>query len=124
MTTRMTLLLDAPDKEFWMDEPNRGATMVPAFGYAYAWAVNYHLVAFSQLYLMSHGNPYGKDSCPGHEILRRMLLVLTHGAMPSLAVAQPAPMQEAAYAALAEVQKRKAWLTHKEPERWAALLMS
>jgi hypothetical protein len=124
MPARMNLLLDAPDQEFWMDETNRGATVVPAFGNAYAWAVTNHRVAFSEPYLMSHGNPYGKDSFPGHEILRRMLLVLTHGAMPSLAVAQPAPMQEAAYAALAEVQKRKAWLTHKEPERWAALLMS
>ena len=124
MPARMNLLLDAPDQEFWMDETNRGATVVPAFGNAYAWAVTNHRVAFSEPYLMSHGNPYGKDSFPGHEILRRMLLVLTHGAMPSLAVAQPAPMQEAAYAALREVQRRKPWLTHKEPERWAALVMS
>jgi hypothetical protein len=124
MPARMNLLLDAPDQEFWMDETNRGATVVPAFGNAYAWAVTNHRVAFSEPYLMSHGNPYGKDSFPGHEILRRMLLVLTHGAMPSLAVAQPAPMQEAAYTALAEVQKRKPWLTHKEPERWAAMVMS
>ncbi len=124
MPARMNLLLDAPDQEFWMDETNRGATVVPAFGNAYAWAVTNHRVAFSEPYLMSHGNPYGKDSFPGHEILRRMLLVLTHGAMPSLAVAQPAPMQESAYAALREVQRRKPWLTHKEPERWAALVMS
>jgi hypothetical protein len=124
MPARMNLLLDAPDQEFWMDETNRGATVVPAFGNAYAWAVTNHRVAFSEPYLMSHGNPYGKDSFPGHEILRRMLLVLTHGAMPSLAVAQPQPMQEAAYDALREVQKRKPWLTHKEPERWAAMVMS
>jgi hypothetical protein len=81
-------------------------------------------VAFSEPYLMSHGNPYGKDSFPAHEIERRMMLVLTHGALPSLAVSQPEPMQEPAYRALAEVQKRKPWLTHKEPERWAALVMS
>jgi hypothetical protein len=124
MPARMNLLLDAPDQEFWMDETNRGATIVPAFGNAYAWAVTNHRVAFSEAYLMSHGNPYGKDSFPGHEILRRMLLVLTHGAMPSLAVGQPEAMQEAAYTALAEVQRRKPWLTHKEPERWAALVMS
>lgn len=124
MPARMNLLLDAPDQEFWMDETNRGATVVPAFGNAYAWAVTNHRVAFSEPYLMSHGNPYGKDSFPGHEILRRMLLVLTHGPMPSLAVGQPQPMQEAAYQALREVQKRKPWLTHKEPERWAAMVMS
>jgi hypothetical protein len=124
MPARMNLLLDAPDQEFWMDETNRGATIVPAFGNAYAWAVTNHRVAFSEPYLMSHGNPYGKDSFPGHEIERRMLLVLTHGAQPSLAVGQPEPMQEAAYRALSEVQKRKPWLTHKKPEPWAALVMS
>jgi hypothetical protein len=124
MPARMNLLLDAPDQEFWMDETNRGATVVPAFGNAYAWAVTNHRIAFSEPYLMSHGNPYGKDSFPAHEIERRMLLVLTHGALPSLAVGQPEPMQEGAYHALAEVQKRKPWLTHKAPEPWAALVMS
>jgi hypothetical protein len=124
MPARMNLLLDAPDQEFWMDETNRGASIVPAFGNAYAWATTNHRVAFSEPYLMSHGNPYGKDSFPGHEIERRMMLVLTHGALPSLAVAQPEPMQEAAYHALAEVQKRKSWLTDKAPEPWAALVMS
>lgn len=124
MPARMNLLLDAPDQEFWMDETNRGATIVPAFGNAYAWAVTNHRVAFSEPYLMSHGNPYGKDSFPGHEIERRMLLVVTHGAQPSLAVGQPEPMQEAAYHALSEVQKRKSWITHKSPEPWAALVMS
>jgi hypothetical protein len=124
MPARMNLLLDAPDQEFWMDETNRGASIVPAFGNAYAWATTNHRVSFSEPYLMSHGNPYGKDSFPGHEIERRMLLVLTHGATPSLAVGQSETMQESAYKALAEVQKRKAWLTHKEPEPWAALVMS
>jgi hypothetical protein len=124
MPARMNLLLDAPDQEFWMDETNRGASIVPAFGNAYAWATTNHRVAFSEPYLMSHGNPYGKDSFPGHEIERRMLLVLTHGALPSLAVGQPAAMQEAAYHALGEVQKRKPWLTDKAPEPWAALVMS
>src|SRR5438477_612547 len=28
------LLLDAPDQELWLDETNRGATVVPAFGRA------------------------------------------------------------------------------------------
>ena len=124
MPARMNLLLDAPDQEFWMDETNRGATVVPAFGNAYAWATTNHRVAFSEPYLMSHGNPYGKDSFPGHEIERRMLLVLTHGALPSLAIGQPGPMQEAAYHAIGEVQKRKPWLTEKAPEPWAALVMS
>jgi len=44
-------------------------------------------VAFSEPYILSHGNPYGKDSFPPQEILRRMLLAATYGASPSIAVA-------------------------------------
>ncbi len=124
MPTRMNLLLDAPDQEFWMDESNRGATIVPAFGNAYAWATTNHRVAFSEPYLMSHGNPYGKDSFPPEEILFRMMLVLTHGARPSIAVAQPIHLQPAVYEAMKEVQKRSQWLTHTRPEPWLAMVMS
>ena len=124
MPARMNLLFDAPDQELWLDESNRGNTIVPAFGVAYAWAVTNHRVAFSEPYLMSHGNPYGKDSFPPHEIVRRMMLCLTYGCQPSIAVAQPPRMQKAMYASLDEVQKRKPWLTHKSPEPWAALVMS
>jgi Trehalose utilisation len=124
MPARMNLLLDAPDQEFWLDETNRGATVVPAFANAYAWAVTNHRVAFSEPYLMSHGNPYGKDSFPAHEIERRMMLALTHGAVPSLAVGQPAHLQEPVYRLLEKVRKLGSWLTNKEPEPWAALVMS
>lgn len=124
MPARMNLLLDAPDQEFWMDETNRGATIVPALGSAYIWACTNHRVAFSEPYLMSHGNPYGNESFPGHEIFRRMMLVATHGASPSLAVGHPKRLEEDSYAALTEVQKRKEWLTHKQPEPWGAMLLS
>lgn len=124
MPARMNLLLDAPDQEFWLDETNRGATIVPALANAYIWAVTNHRVAFSEPYLMSHGNPYGKDSFPPEEILRRMLLAATHGASPSIAVAQPAFLQEELYDCLKEVQARRPWLTHKRPEPWCALLLS
>lgn len=124
MPARMNLLFDAPDQEFWLDESNRGNTVVPAFANAYAWGVTNHRVAFSEPYLMSHGNPYGKDSFPPHEIERRMMLALTYGCGPSLAVAQPKRLQSAVFRVLDEVQKRKPWLTHKTPEPWAALLMS
>jgi type 1 glutamine amidotransferase len=124
MPARMNLLLDAPDMEFWLDETNRGASIVPAFGCAYMWAVTNHRVAFAEPYLMSRGNPYGKDSFPAHEIERRMLLALTHGPVPSLAVGQPVHLQEAAYHCLGEVKKRAAWVTHKSPEPWCALVMS
>jgi hypothetical protein len=124
MPTRMNLLLDAPDQEFWLDETNRGATIVPSFANAYIWATTNHRTAFSEPYILSHGNPYGKDSFPPQELLRRMLLTLTYGAAPSIAVGQPANLQEELYACLDEVKRRKPWLSHKKPEPWAALVMS
>lgn len=124
MPARMNLLLDAPDQEFWLDETNRGTTIVPAFANAYIWATTNHRVAFSEPYILSHGNPYGKDSFPPQEILRRMMLALTYGASPSIAVSQPASLQQELYACMDEVQRRKPWLTHKSPEPWAALVMS
>lgn len=124
MPARMNLLLDAPDQEFWLDETNRGATVVPAFANAYIWAVTNHRVAFSEPYLMSHGNPYGKDSFPPHEVFRRMMLALTHGASPSIAVIQSPGLQKAVFDGLDALAARKPWLTHKSPEPWAALVMS
>jgi hypothetical protein len=124
MPARMNLLLDAPDQEFWLDETNRGTTIVPAFANAYIWATTNHRVAFSEPYILSHGNPYGKDSFPPSEIERRMMLALTYGAAPSIAVGQPARLQNELYKIMDEVQKRKPWLTHKKPEPWAALVMS
>lgn len=124
MPARMNLLLDAPDQEFWLDETNRGTTIVPAFANAYIWALTNHRVAFSEPYILSHGNPYGKDSFPPQEIMRRMMLALTHGASPSIAVAQPANLQQELYRCMDAVQRRKPWLTHKRPEPWAALVMS
>lgn len=124
MPARLNLLFDAPDQELWLDESNRGNSIVPAFGVAYAWSVTNHRVAFSEPYLMSHGNPYGKDSFPTAEVLRRMLLCTTYGCSPSIAVNQPARLQKGVYNSLDEIQKRKPWMTHKTPERWAAILMS
>lgn len=123
MPARLNLLFDAPDQEFWMDETNRGFSVVPAFGAAYVWAVTNHGVAFAEPYLMSRGNPYGRDSFPAHEVERRMLLALTHGAGPSSALQQDS-LKPAILSAMGEVKKRAKWLTHKEPEPWAALLVS
>lgn len=124
MPSRMNLLLDAPDQEFWLDETNRGTTIVPAFANAYIWATTNHRVAFSEPYILSHGNPYGKDSFPPHEIERRMMLALTYGASPSIAVIQPKHLQQELYAVMDQVQRRKSWLIRKEPEPWAAMVMS
>ncbi len=124
MPARMNLLFDAPDQEFWLDETNRGTTIVPAFSNAYIWACTNHRVAFSEPYILSHGNPYGKDSFPPSEILRRMLLAATYGATPSIAVIQPKHLQQELYRCMDELQRRKPWLIRKQPEPWAALVMS
>lgn len=124
MPSRMNLLLDAPDQEFWMDESNRGNTILPALTNAYIWSTTNHRVAFSEPYLLSHGNPYGKDSFPPHEIARRMLLAATWGATPSIAVSQPARIQNDLYEVMDQLQARKPWLIRKSPEPWAAILLS
>jgi hypothetical protein len=124
MSARMNLLLDAPDQEFWMDESNRGNSLVPAFANAVIWAMSDHRVAFSSPYLFSHGNPYGPDSFPPQEVERRMLLAMTYGARPSMALAQPRLLQDATYRSLREIARREPWITHVQPEPWAALLMS
>src|SRR5438552_13843378 len=121
-SVRMNLLLGAPEQEFWLDDTNRGTTIVSAFVNSYIWATTNHRVAFSEPYILSHGNPYGKDSFPPHEIERRMMLALTYGAAPSIAVIQPPNLQQELYHCLDEVQRRKAWLTDKTPEPWGALL--
>ena len=124
MPARMNLLLDAPDQELWLDETNRGNTIAPAFGCAYAWSVTNHRVAFSEPYLMAHGNPYGKDGFPPEELHRRMMLVLTYGGFPSIAVGQPGRLQQAVYDTVREVNRLKPWLIDKQPDRWAAVVMS
>ncbi|HEV3166423.1 MAG TPA: hypothetical protein VGZ22_20535 [Isosphaeraceae bacterium] len=107
MPSRMNLLLDAPDQEFWLDETNRGTTIVPAFANAYIWATTNHRVAFSEPYILTHGNPYGKDSFPPQEILRRMMLAITYGAAPSIAVSQPPNLQQELYECLDQLRRRK-----------------
>src|SRR5258708_34538352 len=120
MPGRMNLLLDAPDQEFWRDETNRGTTIVPAFANAYIWATTNHRVAFSEPYILSHGNPYGKDSFPPHEIQRRLMLALTYGAAPSIAGIQPPNLPGEHYHCLDEVQRRKAWVADTVAESWGA----
>ncbi len=123
MPTRMNLLFDDPGQEYWLDETNRGNTVVPAFANAYIWATTNHRQAHSEPYLMSHGNPYGCDSFPPEEVLRRCMLTITYGAQVGLATGWT-NVHEACQKALLEVDRRKQWLTHKEPEPWAAMVMS
>jgi hypothetical protein len=124
MSTRMNLLFDAPAQEFWMDESNRGTTIVPAFANAYLWAVSNHRHCFSEAYMMSHGNPYGTDSFPPHETLTRALFIISQGGQASLSMGWNERIKEAVKTSFTEIKRRSPWLTHKEPEPWAALLMS
>ncbi|MEI6913693.1 MAG: beta-galactosidase trimerization domain-containing protein [Armatimonadota bacterium] len=124
MSARMNLLFDAPDQEFWMDESNRGNTVIPAFANAYMWAVSNHRVAFSSPYVMSHGNPYGADSFPPEELVRRAMLVLTWGPRPSMAIAGNKRIIDATYKSIEEAKKREPWTTGRQPEPWAAMVMS
>jgi len=123
MSTRMNLLFDAPAQEFWLDETNRGNTVVPAFANAYIWATTNHRVSYSEPYLYSHGNPYTKDSFPVEEVFRRAMLAITHGSFASLAFGWPG-LREAALSTTKEMTRRTPWLTYKETEPWAALVMS
>jgi hypothetical protein len=123
MSSRMNLLFDAPAQEFWLDETNRGNTIVPAFSNAYIWAVSNHRLAFSEPYMMSHGNPYGTDSFPPQEVLRRALLPMTYGANASISLGFPRH-RESALISFREIRKRAPWLTDKQPEHWAGLVMS
>ena len=119
-------LLDAPDQEFWLDETNQWRNHRPRIRQCLHLGDNQTIASLSVslMEFFRHGNPYGKDSFPPQEILRRMMLALTYGASPSIAVIQPPNLQAELYSCLDEVQKRKPWLTHKSPEPWAAIVMS
>ncbi|MEI6913691.1 MAG: hypothetical protein WCL39_01015, partial [Armatimonadota bacterium] len=124
MPARMNLLFDAPDQEFWMDETNRGNTVVAAFGNAYMWAVSNHRVAFSNPYMMTHGNPYGQDSLTAEETMRRHLLVLTFGPRPNAGIAGSTTYVHTVFKMMGEVEKRWPWCKKREFEPWAAMVMS
>jgi len=123
MPARMNLLFDSPGQEFWLDETNRGNTIVPAFANAYIWAVTNHREAHSEPYIMSHGNPYGTDSFPRQEMVRRSLLAVAHGAQAAISMGWPG-LSDGACDVLKELTARAPWLSHKQPEAWAALVMS
>jgi hypothetical protein len=97
---------------------------VPAFANAYLWAVSNHRQCFSEAYMMSHGNPYGTDSFPPHESLTRALFIISQGPQASISMGWNERITEAVKQAFVELKRRSPWLTHKEPEPWAALLMS
>lgn len=121
MSARMNRLIHCPVQEWWLDEVNLGATVVPYFGAAYVRAVSGGRVGASEPYLMSRGNPYSADSFPSHELTVRCLGAMTNGSFTPLA--QMAG-RDATYATLKEIAKRKDTFVRLQQEPWAAVLVS
>ena len=123
MSARMNLLFDSPVQEWWLDEVNLGASVVPAFGAAYVRALTGGRTGASEPYIMSHGNPYSTSSFPRHELFVRCMMAMTNGSITPLAVPTAAG-KEAGDFTLREIGRRKPWLIRTTPEPWAALLVS
>lgn len=123
MPTRLNQLFNLPMQEWWLDETNFGASVVPAFGATYSRAVAGDRPAASEAYLMSRGNPYGTESFPRHERLTRNLQAMTNGSTCAESFGWPGQYVSAG-AAFQVVKEREAWLTNTEPLPWAGLLVS
>ena len=123
MSARMNLLFDSPVQEWWLDEVNLGASVVPAFGAAYVRALTGGRTGASEPYIMSHGNPYSTSSFPRHELFVRCMMAMTNGSITPLAVPTAAG-KDAGDDALREIGRRKKWVVRTTPEPWAALLVS
>ncbi len=117
----MNRLIHCPVQEWWLDEVNLGATVVPYFGAAYVRAVSGGKVGASEPYLMTRGNPYSTDSFSTHELTVRCLGAMTNGSFTPLA--QMAG-KDATYATLREIAVRKPWFVRLQQEPWAAVLVS
>lgn len=120
MPARLNRLI-CPVQEWWLDEVNLGATVVPYFGAAYVRAVAGGAFGASEPYLMSRGNPYSTDSFPPHELTVRCLGAMVNGSFTPLATMAG---QESTYATLREIHRRKPWFVRLAPEPWSALLVS
>lgn len=121
MSARLNALFDAPVQEWWLDEVNLGASVVPLFGAAYVRAVSAGGVGACEPYIMTRGNPYCSESFPAHELLTRCLGAMTNGAFTPLA--QMAG-KKATHQTLSEIHRRQRWITRTKPLPWAALLVS
>jgi len=121
MSARMNRLIHCPVQEWWLDEVNLGATVVPNFGAAYVRAVAGGRVGSSEPYLMSRGQPYSTDSFPPHELTVRCLGAMTNGSFTPLAMMAG---KQATLATLHEIKRRQPWFVRLQQEPWAALLVS
>jgi hypothetical protein len=123
MPARLNLLFDLPMQEWWLDETNVGASLMPAFGAARLSGLVGGAPCASEPYLMTRGNPYGTESFPLHERRVRSLLALTHGCQAPQSFGWPGGVKGAA-AAFDDVAAREKWLPGLRPQRWAGLLVS
>ena len=123
MSARMNLLFDSPLQEWWLDEVNLGASVVPAFGAAYVRALTGGRTGASEPYIMSRGNPYSTSSFPRHELFVRCMQAMTNGSITPLAVPTAAG-KEAGDHTLREIGRRKPWFIRTTQEPWVALLVS
>jgi hypothetical protein len=123
MSARMNLLFDSPVQEWWLDEVNLGASVVPAFGAAYVRALTGGRTGASEPYIMSRGNPYSSSSFPRHELFVRCMMAMTNGSITPLALPTAAG-KEAGEFTIREIGRRKKWLIRAEQQPWAALLVS
>ena len=123
MSARMNMLLDSPIQEWWLDEVNLGASVVPAFGAAYVRSVTAGRTGASEPYIISRGNPYSAFSFPEHELMVRCLMAMTNGSITPIATTS-AFGNNAFTNTMVEIGKRKQWFVRTTQEPWAALLVS
>jgi hypothetical protein len=121
MPTRLNRVFDLPMQEWWLDESNVGASVLPAFGAAYLRATASDRPCAAEPYLMSRGNPHGTDSFPAHERLTRCLLALSQGNVLAESFGWPGHDVAADFRQVAKLEK---YLTHTRPLPWAGLLVS
>ncbi len=121
MPTRLNRVFDLPMQEWWLDETNIGASVLPAFGAAYLRATTGDRPCAAEPYLMSRGNPYGTDSFPAHERQTRCLLALSQGNVLAESFGWPGHDVAADFRAVAKLEK---YLSRTSPLPWAGLLVS
>ncbi len=119
MTTRANLLFDIPMQEWWLDESNFGASVMPAFGAAYLRAVSGDKPAACEPYLMTRGDPYSSDSFPHHERRMRCRLSLTSGNIFAESFGWGQDVTED----FVDVARRAKFLTRTRPLAWAGMLV-
>ena len=81
MSARQNMLYDVPMQEWWMEETHLGSSVASPFGAGLLRALSAQRVSYCAPYSMTRGNPYGGESFPAHEMLRRTMLALNNGSL-------------------------------------------